>query len=151
MTSARNGRWDGRKPGYAPWLTADVVLIVFFALLGHLSHYGTLSPPGVLNTALPFFIAYLAATVVLRAWRRPTEFLRTALPLWLMTAAGGLILRVVLGESAAVAFHIVALCVLGLFLLVPRGVAVQVLKIRGRRAQQRPTPHSPSRNQGAAT
>lgn len=150
MTSASDGRRDVRRARYASWLAVDVVLIAFFALLGHLSHYGTLSPAGILNTALPFLMAYLAANLLVRAWRRPGALLRTAVPLWLVTAAAGLVLRVVLGESAAPSFQIVALCALGLFLLVPRSIAAQVSKFRNRRTQQRPTSHSPSHNQGAA-
>ncbi|WP_309072087.1 DUF3054 domain-containing protein [Arthrobacter sp.] len=151
MTSASGGGWGVHKRGYVPWLAVDVVLIAFFALLGRLSHYGTLSPQGILSTALPFLIAYVAASLLLRAWRQPTNVVRTAIPMWLVTAGGGLLLRVALGESAALSFQMVTLCVLGVFLVVPRSIAARVLKFRGRHTQQRPAPHSPSQNQGAAT
>lgn len=149
MTSVRVRRRDEAGRGYGVWLAADVVLITLFALLGHLSHYGTLSPSGIVTTALPFMFAYLAATAILRPWRRPTALFRTACPLWISTAAGGLILRVLFGESAALSFQIVAVCVLGLFLIVPRAVAA--LAGNRRRRSQSTIPHSPSHNQGAAT
>lgn len=149
MTSVRVRRGDEVGRGYGAWLAADVVLIMLFALLGHLSHYGTLSASGIVTTALPFVLAYLTATAILRPWRRPAALLRTACPLWIGTAAGGLVLRVLFGESAALSFQIVAVCVLGLFLIAPRAVAALA---RNRRRRSHPTvPHSPSRNQGAAT
>ena len=149
MTSVGNGRQD--RSSYVPWLAADVVLISFFALLGHLSHYGGLSLPGILTTALPFLVAYLAGVAVVRMWRRPTALLRSAVPVWFITAGGGLVLRVVLGDSAAPSFQIVAVCVLGAFLLFPRCAAAQIRKLRRRRKQQPSGPYSPTRNQGAAT
>jgi hypothetical protein len=147
MTGVRAGNTNGNRPGYAAWLAADVVLIAFFALLGHLSHYGSLSGSGIMSTALPFLGAYAAVTAILRPWRQPAALLRVAIPLWIGTAAGGLVLRVLLGESAALSFQIVAVCTLGLFLFAPRAVAALM-----RRRRPRPTvPHSPSPNQGAAT
>ena len=148
MTSARAGNRDEARRVHAAWLAADVVLIFLFALLGHFSHYGTLSLSGIAGTALPFLLAYLAATAILRHSRRPTELLRTAVPLWIGTAAGGLILRVLFGESAELSFQIVAFAVLGLFLIAPRTIAALM---RRRRRTQPPVPNSPDRNQGAAT
>lgn len=138
----------GSRRGYAPWLAVDVVLIAFFASLGHLSHYGTPSLSGVAFTALPFLAAYLTTMAILRPWRRTTALFGTAVPLWIGTAAGGLTLRVFSGESAALSFQIVALCVLGVFLVVPRAIAAVVRRRRRNRPVILP---SPSHNQGAAT
>lgn len=147
MTSVRTGSRSETVPRYAAWLTADVVLIALFALLGHRSHYGTLSPSGIAGTVLPFLLAYLAATVIMRPWRRPLALLRTAVPLWIGTAAGGLLLRVLFGEGAALSFQIVAFGVLGLFLIIPRAIAALM---RRRRTQPQAT-STTSRNQGAST
>lgn len=147
MRSASPGRRAGTRREYAAWLTTDVVLISLFALLGHLSHYGALSAPGVARTALPFIVAYFVTTAILRPWPRPLSLLRTAVPLWLGTAAGGLALRVLLGDDAALSFQIVALGVLGLFLTAPRAAGWLV---RRRRLQPQTTTAT-SRNQGVST
>lgn len=149
MTRVNAGRRDGTRQGYAAWLATDVVLILLFALLGHRSHYDALSPAGIAGTALPFLTAYLAATAALRPWRSPSALLRIAVPLWIGTSAGGLILRVLAGQGAALSFQIVAVSVLGLFLIAPRVVAALV---RRRRRRVHPAAiHSPSKNQGAPT
>lgn len=149
MTNARGGGPEKIRRRYAPWLVADVTLIALFAVLGHFAHYGSLSPTGVVATALPFLVAYGASTALLRPWRTPLRIMRPAVQLWVATAAGGLLLRVLLGEGAELPFQIVALVVLGLFLLIPRGAAALILS-RRRRAQS-PVRHSHSRNEGAAT
>ncbi|GAB3555089.1 hypothetical protein GCM10027404_30940 [Arthrobacter tumbae] len=147
MRSASPGRRARIRRGYTAWLTTDVVLISLFALLGHLSHYGTFSASGVARTALPFLVAYLVTTAILRPWPRALSLLRTALPLWLGTAAGGLALRVLFGDGAAVSFQIVALGVLGLFLTAPRAGA----RLVRRRRPLPPTTTATSRTQGAST
>ncbi|WP_084033335.1 DUF3054 domain-containing protein [Arthrobacter sp. 35/47] len=147
MRRVNAGRRDGARLGYPAWLAADVVLILLFAMLGHQSHYGTLSPAGIAGTALPFLAAYGAATAALRPWRHPTALMRCAVPLWIGTSAGGLILRVLAGQGAALSFQIVAVSVLGLFLITPRVLAALVR----RRRVHSPAIHSPSKNQGAPT
>lgn len=152
MTSGRGGGRSGSLRGYAPWLVIDVVLITVFALAGHLSHYGSLSPAGVGRTALPFLLAYLATTAILRSRRRPMAWVGTALALWGGTTVGGLLLRVLLGESAALSFQIVALMVLGIFLLLPRAAAALAARQARRRQVPLPVPQpSPGNSQGAAT
>lgn len=139
MTSAHSGSRVHVRRTYAGWVGTDVVLICLFASLGHLAHYGTPSATGIAGTALPFLAAYLGVTAILRPWRRPAALLRTAVPLWVGTAAGGLALRVVFGESAALSFQLVALCVLGVFIVLPRSVAA--LLSRSRRSHpSAPTP-----------
>lgn len=148
MTRVRVGSRDGAEWSYAAWVGADVVLIALFALLGHHSHHGTLSPSGIAVTALPFLIAYLMATAIVRPWRHPTALMRSSLLLWFATAAGGLMLRVLLGESAALPFQIVTVCVLGLFLIAPRAMAALLHRRRHRMRQTALL--SPSHNKGAA-
>lgn len=146
MTSARAGSRYAARGGYPAWLGADVVLIALFALLGHHSHYGTLSPLGIATTALPFLSAYLFATAILRPWRHPSALVRSSLLLWVATAAGGLMIRVLFGESAALPFQIVTVCVLALFLIAPRAIAA----LLHRRHLSQPATLSPSHTKGAA-
>lgn len=149
MTRARTDGRAGAGRDYRRWLAADVALVVLFALLGRLSHYGTLSLLGLLGTALPFLLAYLVAATAVVAWRRPIASPGTATLLWVGTAVGGLALRVFFGEGAALPFQIVTVAVLGVFLVIPRVIAFLVPKRR--RARRQPSvPYSPSHNQGEA-
>lgn len=132
----------------ALWAAADVVLVIVFAAIGHLSHYGTLSPAGVAGTAAPFLAAYGISFVLCLAWRRPESLVRTGVPLWVGTAVGGLLLRVVLGNSAALPFQIVSIVTLGLFLLTPRLLAALLTGVRRRSSQTPSSSASPS--QGVA-
>lgn len=133
----------------ALWVSADVVLVIVFAVLGHLSHYASISPAGIAGTAAPFLVAYLLSFILCFAWRRPAALIRTGVPLWVGTAAGGLLLRVLFGTSAALAFQIVSVVVLGLFLLTPRLLTGLFSKYR-RRSSRHPNPSSPSPRQGVA-
>lgn len=137
----------GRQFGM--WVLIDVVLVVAFAAMGYATHHGALSPAGVTGTAAPFLLAYAATAGVCCVWRRPMDIVRTALPLWLGTVVGGLILRILLGDSAALPFQIVTAAVLGLFLVVPRTVAALILNYRRRLSIRQDRPF-PSNHQGAA-
>lgn len=114
------------------WGAADVVLILVFAASGRRTHEHGVSLAGVLDTAWPFLLAYSLAVLALRAWRSPAALWPTAIVLWLGTVAGGLTLRALAGDGVALSFQVVTLLVLGLFLLLPRGV-VGILRRRTRR------------------
>jgi hypothetical protein len=65
-----------------------------------------------------------------RAWRRPFGLVPAGVGAWLGTVALGMVLRVVAGQGTAVAFVLVALGFLGLFLLGWRLVALGILRRR---------------------
>ncbi len=149
MIRARNHLSPPGRRGWLRWLVADVVLILLFATIGHASHYGDVAPTGALTTALPFLGAYVLAALTSAAWRQPGSALRAGLPLWFGTVAGGLLIRVLAGETAAIAFQIVAAITLGVFLIAPRVIAVVLHRRRSRWTGQTSSP-SPTR-QGAPT
>jgi hypothetical protein len=70
-----------------------------------------------LSTAWPFLCGLLFGWVAVRAWRRPVTLRPAGVAAWLGTVAVGMLLRVVAGQGTAVAFVLVALVFLGLFLL----------------------------------
>lgn len=109
----------------------DVVLILIFATIGRASHERGLSVLGILETAWPFLVAWGIGWGALRAWRAPDAALRTGVPLWLITVAGGMLLRAVTGAGTALPFIIVATLTLLLLLVGSRLVATL---IRSRRA-----------------
>ncbi len=121
----REGRWAER--GVA--LLLDLAAVILFAYLGRGAHEGGRSVADVLEVALPFLVARLLVTVLvrhgsLRLW--PGGVLA-----WLVTWAGGMALRAALGGGTALPFVLVALGVLGGLLLGWRLVRLLVTRAGG--------------------
>jgi FtsH-binding integral membrane protein len=103
----------------APWVAAllDVCCVLVFVIIGRASHHDGESIGGIASTSWPFLAGLAAGWLVARAWRRPAALRPAGVAAWLGTVALGMVLRVVSGQGTAVAFIIVALAFLGLFLL----------------------------------
>jgi hypothetical protein len=116
------------------WLAVavDIVWVLVFVVIGRASHARGEALGGLASTAWPFLAGLGAGWLVLfLLWHRvlPWHRVREARPLpafgvmpagvvaWLATVAVGMTLRVVGGQGTAVAFIVVALAFLGLFLL----------------------------------
>lgn len=112
--------------------TADVVLVIVFAAIGRASHREDVLS-GLLVTAWPFLAALVVGWLVSLAWRAPLAPVRTGLPVWAVTVAGGMLLRAVSGQGVVLAFVIVAAVVLLLFLVGWRVVAALVARRRAAR------------------
>lgn len=108
----------------------DLILVVAFAALGRASHDTEPFGVGLLTTAWPFVVALVVAWVASFAIRKPMAVVPTGLVIWLVTAAGGLGIRVLSGDTAALPFVIVATVTLALFLLGWRLVATLIGKKR---------------------
>ena len=102
------------------WLAVDLLLVGLFAVVGRLSHYGSLTVGGWWTTAWPFMVGTLLAWVVLTSARRPPAAVTSGLVVWLGALVGGMVLRQASGQGTATAFVVVATLVLGLLLLLPR-------------------------------
>lgn len=102
------------------WLLIDLLLVGVFAVIGRLSHYGTLTLGGWWATAWPFLTGALLAWAVLTAARRPPAGVASGVVVWLGALLGGMALRQVSGQGTATAFVVVATLVLGAFLVLPR-------------------------------
>jgi len=110
-------------------LALDAVLVTLFTAIGRASHDE--SPiVGLWITAWPFLSALAVAWIVTLAWRAPAAPWRTGIPVWLITVAGGMLLRAVSGQGIALPFVIVATLVLLLFLVGWRLIALFVSKAR---------------------
>lgn len=104
------------SPARWPWyLIADLVLVAIFAALGRHAHEQ--SPWGILETAWPFLVGVLIGWVVVRAHRRPAAVFPIGVAIWLSAEIVGMLLRMLTGQGTALAFVLVSLGVLGLFLL----------------------------------
>jgi hypothetical protein len=102
------------------WLAVDLLLVGLFAVIGRLSHYGSLTVGGWWTTAWPFLVGTLLAWVVLTVARRSPAAVSSGLVVWLGALVGGMVLRQLSGQGTATAFVVVATLVLGLLLLLPR-------------------------------
>lgn len=102
------------------WLLIDLALVGLFAVVGRLSHYGSLTPAGWWTTAWPFLAGTLLAWAVLALTRRPPAALTSGMVVWLGALVGGMLLRRVSDQGTATSFVVVATLVLGVLLLAPR-------------------------------
>ncbi len=115
----------------------DVFSVTLFVSIGRREHERDSAIAGLIDTAAPFLLALALAWLVLRAWRRPTEW-RTGVGIWAITLVGGMLLRnLVFGDGTATSFVIVAASFLALFLVGWR-VAFGLIERRSTRASARP-------------
>ncbi len=113
----------------------DALLVTVFAAIGRATHEGDPFGPGgsgLAQTAWPFLVSLLAGWLIALAWRRPAAVVRTGVPVWAVTVAGGMLLRAVSGQGTAVAFIIVATGTLLAFLVGWRAIAAGVAALRRR-------------------
>jgi hypothetical protein len=99
----------------------DCCCVLLFVVIGRASHTRGESLAGVASTAWPFLAGLAGGWLVTaglagRAWR-PYLLWPAGVGAWLGTVALGMVLRVVSGQGTAIAFIVVALVFLGLFLL----------------------------------
>ncbi|TAP43915.1 DUF3054 domain-containing protein [Arthrobacter sp. S39] len=130
MTSQTQQRTpnSGRQAVLAAAL-ADMVLILVFAAIGRDAHQRGDIITGVFLTAWPFLAGAAIAWLAGRVRRRPLS-LSAGVIAWLGAVAGGMILRALTGQTVVIAFVIVALLSLGLFLVGYRALLALVRKLR---------------------
>ena len=75
------------------WLPLDLVLVGVFAVVGRLSHYGSLSLDSWWTTAWPFLAGTVLAWAALLLTRRPAAAIGSGLVVWLGALVGGMVLR----------------------------------------------------------
>ena len=95
----------------------DGCCVLVFVIIGRASHTKGETLAGVASTAWPFLAGLAGGWLAARAWRRPLGLWPAGVGAWLGAVALGMVLRVVSGQGTALAFVLVALAFLGLFLL----------------------------------
>jgi hypothetical protein len=98
-------------------VVADCCCVLLFVIIGRASHTKGESLDGIASTAWPFLAGLAGGWLAARGWRRPLGLVPAGVGAWLGTVALGMVLRVVSGQGTALAFILVALAFLGLFLL----------------------------------
>jgi hypothetical protein len=96
---------------------ADAIAVAVFVTIGRAAHHHGLTAAGLASTAWPFAAGLAVGWLMVVRRGGDGVSLRAGLLVWLSTVAGGMLLRVVGGQGTAVAFIIVALAFLGLFVL----------------------------------
>ena len=107
-------------------LAVDVLLVAVFVLIGRRTHDGDSVLEGFLVTLWPFLAALLLGWVIARAWRSPDRILVSGLVVWVVTVAGGMLLRVLSGQGVQLSFVVVTTIVLGVFLLGRRALSRRI-------------------------
>ncbi len=98
-------------------LGIDVFSVTLFVAVGRREHEQDSAIAGLIGTAAPFLIALAVAWLLLRVWRRPTDW-RIGVGVCAITVAAGMLLRnVVFGDGTATSFIIVTTLFLTLFLV----------------------------------
>ncbi|MGW9631383.1 DUF3054 domain-containing protein [Agromyces sp. NPDC055520] len=108
--------------------TLDAVLVVAFVSIGRRSHAEGLDLAGIAGTAWPFLVALAVGWLAARAWRHPLAVWPTGVIIWVVTVAGGMLLRVTSGQGTQFAFIVVATLTLALLLLGWRLIALLVTR-----------------------
>jgi len=107
----------------------DTVLILVFAAIGRDAHHRGDIITGVFLTAWPFLAGAALAWLVGMVRQRPLT-LSAGVLVWLSAVAGGMVIRALTGQTVVVAFVIVALLSLGLFLVGYRALVALLRRIR---------------------
>ncbi|MFJ5957259.1 DUF3054 domain-containing protein [Paenarthrobacter sp. NPDC092416] len=115
--------------------TADLVLILVFAAIGRDAHARGDIITGAFVTAWPFLAGGAVAWALARVWRSPLRVWPSGVCVWIGAVVIGMLLRAATGQTVVLAFIIVALISLGVFLLGYRALAALVLRLS--RKQQR--------------
>ena len=110
----------------------DAVVVLVFAAVGRVSHDE--NPLGFVVTAWPFLVGLAMGWLVMRAWRHPRRIVWAGLGVWVITVAGGMLVRLATGQGTAPAFIVVATLTLALGLIGWRAVALLLARRSRRRA-----------------
>ena len=104
-------------------LAIDVLFLLVFVGIGRSAHRHGVTLAGMASTTWPFAVGLLVGWLVVRRSHREAWTPISGLVIVLATVTLGMLLRVVSGQGTALAFVVVALTFLSLFLVGWRWVA----------------------------
>jgi hypothetical protein len=126
---------DTRVAPAASVALVDLVLVLVFAAIGRVSHGEDLGLTGMVRTAGPFLLGWLAGWVLVAlvpsTRARPRSLLAGAL-VWVAVVVVGMLVRTATGQGVETSFVVVTTIVVGVFLLGWRAVAALVARGRER-------------------
>lgn len=118
-------------------IVSDLALVVVFVMIGRASHAEPLDMEGIQRTALPFLAGTLMAWIGFLLKRHTGTTLMNGVFVWGMTLVLGILFRLLLGDTAEVAFIVVAAFVLAVLLIGWRAVLHLVRRNQPKRAKAR--------------
>lgn len=95
----------------------DVILVALFVFIGRASHHETLSPGGLVRTAIPFLVGLVVGWMIVVLIRLPAARWRAGLVVWASTLAVGMVMRRFTGQGVAQSFIVVAALFLAVLLI----------------------------------
>lgn len=95
----------------------DVVSVVLFVAIGRSAHDHGDAWRGLISTSWPFLVGLVAGWLACASLRWDLSRTASGGLVTVVTVAVGMVLRVLFGQGTAVAFVVVALAFLGLFLV----------------------------------
>ncbi|MGQ7277054.1 DUF3054 domain-containing protein [Brevibacillus thermoruber] len=119
--------------------TGDLAAFLLFTYYGKRAHGLPADAPGILETAAPFLLGWLAAALLLRlyspnAYERPGRLILITVAAWTVAAPLGLIIRALwLGTPITLMFAAVAYGIMLVFLLgwrIPFGIVHALIRRR---------------------
>lgn len=118
----------------SPWwsFAIDFVLVMAFVLIGRRSHDESNTFVGLLTTAWPFLSGLAIGWLSIVGVRWAFVTYRSGAVIWVATVVVAMLLRISSGQGIATSFVIVALIVLGVFLLGWRALALLLVKRRAK-------------------
>ena len=111
-------------------IVSDLALVVVFVMIGRASHAEPLDMEGIQRTALPFLAGTLMAWIGFLLKRRSGLTLVNGVFVWAMTVVLGILVRLLLGDTAEFSFVLVTAAVLAAFLIGWRAVVWLVRRNR---------------------
>ncbi|MCU1560173.1 DUF3054 domain-containing protein [Mycetocola sp.] len=123
----------------------DLAATLLFVLVGRGSHNADASILGLLTTWWPFAAALAVGWGVTAAWKRPFGILWPGVGVWLITVAGGMLLRTASGQGTAVPFLLVATISLAVLLMGWRAIAAVTSRWHSNRAASADLPRKTER------
>jgi hypothetical protein len=123
----------------------DLAATLLFVLVGRGNHHATASILGLLTTWWPFAAALAIGWLATAAWKRPFGILWPGVGLWIVTVAGGMLLRAASDQGTAVSFIVVATIALAVLLVGWRAIYAAVSRRSNNRATSAGRPRKTER------
>jgi hypothetical protein len=106
-----------RRHAWPIAVAADVLAVLLFVVIGRSNHDESTAAHGVWHTAWPFLLG-AGLGLALTAYSRVTPTaIRAGVRVWVWTVVIGMVVRSATGDGTAPAFVVVAIVVLGAFLV----------------------------------
>lgn len=100
------------------WPAADAAALVAFAIVGLLSHHGTVTAAGLAHDALPLLGCWFTAALAFGLYRRPS--LPRLLATWACGVTAGVVIRALVGVALVFTLLFVLVLRVAVAAVVPR-------------------------------